>query len=498
VYWGKEAAYHHYELVVQLVRHQVRALSTLWSLPPSFELAVRELLALELEGRHLPPVPGALVSEQRNGGDEVGSRGGGEQTGARPGGAVAAVAAAAAGAESPKQSPRKRGFDEDGVGEGSQTDGGGRISSSSDTESDADDDNDEAVRRAVEADHASSSSSSSSSSASDNDGDAPPQASNPRKHKPRRPPADGLQRGRLGPTTALALVLLGARAVRAPFLLSEVVHLVNSRQVPFIDYAHSDLVPADVRAHFNAYVYSALSPKNAPTAAGLHEAMRKLAKRFERRFGLVLPEPNAAPVLWTCCRSLGLSRSSGLLWSAHPNTTPKLITDTPSDFSYPAVWYPLAKQVAAQLDLEFSLTGSADIDDEPRHPNPRHADGLAPELALLCACIIAVKLVYFQQGGQQHSSSSSSSKVGGKSRRSADNGAAAAWAAVEGGSSSFTSGPGDAGKATEDGPEVGEGVLTRAEWLALARQMLETVEGKIDHSRLASGDLSVLLSSRNR
>lgn len=185
--------------------------------------------------------------------------------------------------------------------------------------------------------------------------------------------------------------------------------------------------------------------------------------------------------------------------TSHPSIDKRDCLDRPRT----AVWYPFAKQIALQLDLDLALTkypssptsGTFSEEEQADEASParlarrRHADGLAPELSLLCACLIAIKLVYFQrrppppsQPFPSATAAAADSRTGRRWDKSAVEGPNAVWLAVESFSGSDI---------VEVEPEVGEGVLSRSDWSALLRQMLETVEETIDGDRLASGNLSV-------
>lgn len=459
------------------------------------------------------------------------------------------------------QSPRKRGFeseDEDGAGvgvggrasgsesEGSSTEGGGSDGSGAE-----DDEEDGSVLADVEAVHHSSSSSSASSSSSgesDLDGSARDEAK-PDLRKKAKAAFTPVKR-RIKAVDALAVVLLGAYMVRAPFLLTEAIacvvsphpvlsprccrgaddrvhtppllsgprSLVNTHKLPYLDFTYSDLIPADMRPHFNSHVYSSLSPavrplstqpacsplsrltpslpllalprQFAPNVKTLHRTLRALAGKLHKAFGIVVPELNVGPVLWHCCRALGLSRASRPFPSArvHDLAVKEMLTGGRRLLAYPtAVFYALAKQLARQLDLHFSLSpalaahpyspstrpASADAPDEggsgrTRNARVLHGDAVPPELAAMCACVLAAKLVYFQVDGG--GGGSKGKGRGGKGKA----GPGAVWDAVEEGGGAEV---------------VGEGVLGRAEWSQGLRTVLEGFEADLGEDRLATGDL---------
>jgi hypothetical protein len=84
--------------------------------------------------------------------------------------------------------------------------------------------------------------------------------------------------------------------------------IVDENQIPYLDFAHTTLLPEDMIKHMNRDVISALSPRNAPRPMYLFDQCREFARTLSRHFGIAVPDVNAPPVLWRTISALGGSR----------------------------------------------------------------------------------------------------------------------------------------------------------------------------------------------
>jgi hypothetical protein len=101
-------------------------------------------------------------------------------------------------------------------------------------------------------------------------------------------------------TLTLALYLL-----RVPFTFQRIQALINSLQIPYVDFARTTLLPQDMVRHMNRAVRASLQPQRSPSPAWLFELTREFAKTLQVYFGVRIPEVNLPPVAWHVISELG-------------------------------------------------------------------------------------------------------------------------------------------------------------------------------------------------
>lgn len=82
------------------------------------------------------------------------------------------------------------------------------------------------------------------------------------------------------------------------------IRLVNTNQIPYIDFSQTTLVPAEMAKRMNRAVNSSLRPQRSPVPEYLFESTRRFG-RFLTTFGQVIPEINLPPVAWHVVSQLG-------------------------------------------------------------------------------------------------------------------------------------------------------------------------------------------------
>ncbi|CAK9786874.1 unnamed protein product [Cutaneotrichosporon oleaginosum] len=101
-------------------------------------------------------------------------------------------------------------------------------------------------------------------------------------------------------TLALSLYIL-----RVPFTFQRLEALVNTAQIPYIDFARTTLLPPPMVRHMNRGVRRSLRPQRAPAAMHLWENTHVFARVLHVYFAVPLPEANIPPVAWFVVSQLG-------------------------------------------------------------------------------------------------------------------------------------------------------------------------------------------------
>ncbi|KAI0335444.1 hypothetical protein GY45DRAFT_1292672 [Cubamyces sp. BRFM 1775] len=347
LYHGERARFHYFQCLQLIYRMQVSALTRLWQLPPEFEMICRDVWALNLALLPSPPSPEPLLHEQDT---------------------AAISPSASKGKQAARKSPRPA---EDDDGDGTATDRGDTDKDedkdeagsprSSSSESDSDDSSEDS-----ELDELMRENSETSSSDEDEQGGTPKPRPAARARKKRR--TFGLYEA---PASTLSCLVLACWTLRLPIMYMDFVKLVESYDLPYLDALR--LLPEAMTRHLRKHTVQALSPHLPPSPLHLHRLASRLARLMYSKYDIFTPEMNAAPILWKSVRCL-----SG---------TPTLYVLTKK----------LARLVSIPLTLHRSLAPAL-VREKKRDPTFHKQDSAVPEVALVAAVIVVMKLVYGLDG----------------------------------------------------------------------------------------------------
>ncbi|KAJ6598974.1 hypothetical protein DFH09DRAFT_1129716 [Mycena vulgaris] len=174
------------------------------------------------------------------------------------------------------------------------------------------------------------------------------------------------------PANTLAVIILACWTLRVPVLYRDLTRLIESYELPYLECTR--VLPPDMTMHLNKHNIQALSPPNTPTSSALHNLASSLARRIHSTFGVIIPEANAAPILWrVVAQCLG--------------GTPTL--------------YRLTKRLSTVLELPLRAHQSLAPRLQrikARDPERHRYDSVAPELAFAATGIIVLKMVYGLDG----------------------------------------------------------------------------------------------------
>jgi len=165
--------------------------------------------------------------------------------------------------------------------------------------------------------------------------------------------------------------------------------VIESYELPYLDPVR--FLPSNMTSHLTKHHIQALSPfasaffhrmlvsvsrstrQHAPKAVYIHRLASRLCKRLHLSYGLLTPEANAGPILWRVVKAIG--------------GTPTL--------------YVLTKRLASILSIPLTLHSllAAGLPRVKKHDPLHHQfDNIPPEVGLMAACVVVLKMVYGLDG----------------------------------------------------------------------------------------------------
>ncbi|KAI0723281.1 hypothetical protein C8Q76DRAFT_615356 [Earliella scabrosa] len=345
LYHGARARYHYFQCLQLILRMQVAALTRLWQLPPEFEACAsicRDTWALNLSLLPNPPDAEPLTH----------MHGGGDTDAGPPGPSI------------PDTTQSKPKVDKEENEQITSDDEKGKetnaSASSSSSESDDSDDGDSELDKLMREN--------SESPSSDDDEHRGPQ-------KDRTSVPVKKRRRNFGqydvPATTISVLVIACWTLRLPVTYMDFVRLVESYDLPYLDTVR--LLPEDMVRHLRKQTVQALSPHNAPSARHLHFLSSRLARLLYSTYGVYTPEMNAAPILWRAVRDI---QGSPIVY---------------------AMTKKLARVVSIPLTLHRTLAPEL-VRTKKKDPLFHKQDSAIPEVALLAAVIVVLKMVYGLDG----------------------------------------------------------------------------------------------------
>ncbi|KAI0719577.1 hypothetical protein C8T65DRAFT_706255 [Cerioporus squamosus] len=337
VYHGERARYHYFQCLQLFLRMQVAALTRLWQLPPEFEKVCRDVWALHLSLLPNPPVPEPLLHLKDAGAQDQSS----ETATERPG--------------KPAKARVSRESDDDDRKSGSSS------SSSSGSESEESGEDSELDRLMRE---------NSESPSSDDEGHTESRKHSSAHVSKKKKRTFG-RHNHDEPASTVSVLVVACWTLRLPVIYMDFVRLIESYDLPYLDALR--LLPENMVRHLRKQTIQALSPHYPPTPLHLHTLTSRLAKLLYSTYDVYTPEMNAPPILWQAVRAL-----QGL---------PTLYVMTKK----------LARVVSIPLTLHRSLAPEL-VRKKKKDPAYHKHDSAVPEVALVAAVIVVMKMVYGLDG----------------------------------------------------------------------------------------------------
>ncbi|KAL1743761.1 hypothetical protein HDZ31DRAFT_40258 [Schizophyllum fasciatum] len=333
LYHGARGRFHYFQCQQLILRRQINELRALWDLPPEFEAICRDLWALHLSLLPSPPSPEPYIFAQE-------LRGEGPSI-------IGDISAMARKNSKPEGSPANK-HEED-----------------INCHTPPHDDDPELAAMLRE------NSVASSSSEDEADGERGIGSGLNAEAPQRKKRGPGTRRKYEAPPSTVAVLMLACWILRFPAMYLDFVHLIQSYDLTYLDPLR--FLPAEILRHLTKHSVQALSPPFPPTTLTLHALTSRLAKLAGARYGIHVPETNAAPMLWRVTKYMG---------------------GTP-------VLYSLTKRLASVLSLPLTAhrsmaPGLAAV--RKRDPESHQYDDVPPEVALLAATIVVLKMVYGLDG----------------------------------------------------------------------------------------------------
>ncbi|KAL1694517.1 hypothetical protein GGG16DRAFT_47033 [Schizophyllum commune] len=345
LYHGARGRYHYFQCQQLILRRQINELRALWDLPPEFEAICRDLWALHLSLLPTPPSPEPYIHAQELRGETSG-----------PAGDLGANLS-----QSHRPEASNPNLDPDtSISTIKQPDG---------VDADANprrEQNDPELAAMLRENSIASSSSEDEDEGEGGAGSADNPNAQPRKHR-----GPGSRRKYEAPPSTVAVLALACWILRVPAMYLDFVRLIQSYDLTYLDPLR--FLPAEMLRHLTKHSVQALSPPFPPTTLTLHSLTSRLAKLAGARYGIHVPEANAAPMLWRVTKYMG---------------------GTP-------VLYSLTKRLSGVLSLPLtahrSMAPGLEV-AKKRDPESHIYDDVPPEVALLAATIVVLKMVYGLDG----------------------------------------------------------------------------------------------------
>ncbi|TRM67736.1 hypothetical protein BD626DRAFT_479667 [Schizophyllum amplum] len=361
LYHGARGRFHYFQCQQLILRRQISELRALWDLPPEFEAICRDLWALHLSLLPTPPSPEPYIHAQELSGES-------ELRGAEPTTLAAAGPITQDGSLVSPAKPPNNGEDSDSNDSGNSDEDGVNGSDESDGAPLEDDPELAAMLREA------SIASSSSEDEDDNEDGHGASAGDFPSETPRKKRGQGARRRYEAPPSTIAVLALTCWVLRVPAMYLDFIRLIQSYDLTYLDPLR--FLPAEMLRHLTKHSVQALSPPFPPTTLALHSLTSRLAKLAGARYGIHVPEANAAPVLWRVTKYMG---------------------GTP-------VLYHLTKRLAGVLSLPLTAHRSMapGLEAVKKHdPESHDYDDVPPEVALLAATIVVLKMVYGLDGNMR-------------------------------------------------------------------------------------------------
>ncbi|KAI0638164.1 hypothetical protein C8Q77DRAFT_1153833 [Trametes polyzona] len=177
------------------------------------------------------------------------------------------------------------------------------------------------------------------------------------------------------PASTISCLVIACWTLRLPVIYTDFVRLVESYDLPYLDLLR--LLPESMTSHLRKHTAQALSPHYPPTPLHLHRLTSRLARLMYSTYDIYTPEMNAAPILWKAVQSL------------HGTPTVYVLTKA------------LAKLVSIPSTLHRSLAPAL-ARTKKRDPTFHKQDSAIPEVALVAAVIVVMKMMYGLDGSPRH------------------------------------------------------------------------------------------------
>ncbi|KAM6495809.1 hypothetical protein JOM56_008515 [Amanita muscaria] len=178
-------------------------------------------------------------------------------------------------------------------------------------------------------------------------------------------------RGEEGPPSTIVVLMIACWLLRIPVICQDFSRAIEAYELPYLDCTR--LLPVDLTSHLTKHVKQSLSPHHAPKTLILHALCSRLARKLNQSYGIVIPEVNAAPILWRAVCGMG--------------GTPTL--------------YMLAKRLSQVFPLKLVLHSSSAPDTPDVKKEVRGSENAPVEVTFVAVIVIVLKMVYGLDGKER-------------------------------------------------------------------------------------------------
>ncbi|WRT67298.1 uncharacterized protein IL334_004266 [Kwoniella shivajii] len=366
-YHGSEAEYLRIQALQLLLRLQVQAISKLWSLPDAFEVIVRDLWACQLSLSSLPPLPDSSMHSRPSSPSPPPVT--------TKHGQSSQLDIETVDSHSGSENEKYDSVSESGKEEGSE--------SESDRETDIDVDpeileqiegSDKEEERLHDVDDAENNHT---------------MTGGKDKWKTRR-------KKKLKISDTVITVVMGLWILRIPIIGVDIENAINEMKIPYIDFYHTTYLSEEMKRHINRDIMISLSPLRSPSPLHIHRSCKSFSRILDKRYGIHIPEINVHPVIWRIVSSLGGTPTTYV-------QVARLLTMLDTNLSLTereinTFW----RKDRSKPKLYQSDDDSDDLHDKRKmeiyERTALYQDVLAPEVAVVSAWIMIMKMIYGLDG----------------------------------------------------------------------------------------------------
>ncbi|KAF9569285.1 hypothetical protein CPC08DRAFT_623499 [Agrocybe pediades] len=329
LYHGARGRYHYFLCLQLIFRKQILALTQLWDLPPEFEVICRDLWALNLALLPDPPPAEPYHHAQES----------------------------LMGEEQDSQNVSDTDEDEDvkSVADGDEQ----KLDDVTPEEEEEEEEEDPELEALMREN-------SDISDSSDEGEDDEARTSVPKKKhfSKGKSPYESL-------ASTIAVLVVACWTMRIPVMYQDFARIIESYELPYLESTLK--LPPSMVQHLTKHNVQALTPPHGPSTLRVHSLATRLAKKLNAKYGVHIPECNAASMLWRITKDMG---------------------GTP-------VLYRLTKRLASALSVPLTLHWTLSpglVKIKGSDPSRHRYDNAPPEVGLLASLIIVTKLVYGLDG----------------------------------------------------------------------------------------------------
>lgn len=175
------------------------------------------------------------------------------------------------------------------------------------------------------------------------------------------------------PLCTIAVLVISCWMLRIPVLYIDLINLVNDFTLPYLNVVARGIIPGSMIVHMSPALVHSLSIQISPRPLQLHSLSSRITRKLHNTYQIEVPEANTSHILARAIEALHL----------------------------PTVFYHMTKTFADMLRIPLTLHPSLStqvVDTSGKLLTMQRGDNIPVELALICAIILLLKLIYGLDG----------------------------------------------------------------------------------------------------